>query len=90
MANSKSTAELLNQLRALLREAFSLRNQGASYAKIARAHGYVDGYMRMLVESGLADERTLLELVSEVRRGVDGPATGPVEVEEPTPLAIAS
>ena len=75
MAKEKSTRELLDHLRALLREAFLLRKHGAVYAKIARAHGYADGYMRMLTESGLADTRTLLALVAEVRESVDGPAT---------------
>ena len=89
MANSKSTAEFLDHLRALLREAFQLRNQGAAYAKIARAHGYADGYMRMLTETGLCDTRTLLGVVAEVRRNVDGPATGLVEIEQPAPLALA-
>jgi hypothetical protein len=82
MEGSKSTGELLDQLRLLLREAFALRNQGAAYARIARAHGYADGYMRLLLDSGAVDDRTLLELVAEVRRCVDGPATAVVELEE--------
>jgi hypothetical protein len=75
MAQFKSSAELVHQLRLLLREAFALRNQGAAYAKIERAHGYADGYMRMLMDSGMMDARTLLALVADVRREVDGPAT---------------
>ncbi len=82
MENHKSTAELLDQLRALLREAFVLRNQGAAYARIARAHGYADGYMRLLMDSGVIDARSLLALVADVRRSVDGPATAVVEIEE--------
>lgn len=76
MAPFKSTPELLEQLRSLLREAFLLRQQGAAYAKIERAHGYADGYMRMLMDSGIMDARSLLKLVADVRREVDGPATG--------------
>jgi hypothetical protein len=83
MAQSKSTAELVDQLRALLREAFQLRNQGAAYARIAKAHGYADGYMRMLMDSGMMDARTLLALVADVRREVDGPATTTVGAEQP-------
>jgi len=83
MGQFKSTAELMNQLRTQLREAFQLRNQGASYARIARAHGYADGYMRMLLDSGMVDARTLLDFVAQVRREVDGPATAVVELEQP-------
>ena len=81
MAQFKSTAELVEQLRSLLHEAFSLRHQGAAYARIQRAHGYADGYMRMLMDSGMMDARSLLALVAEVRREVDGPATREVARE---------
>ena len=81
MAQFKSTAELVDQLRALLHEAFSLRHQGAVAARIQRAHGYADGYMRMLMDSGMMDARTLLALVAEVRREVDGPAAREVARE---------
>jgi hypothetical protein len=87
MAKSKSTFELIDQLRALLREAFALRNQGASYARIARAHGYADGFMRMLVESGTIDAQALLKIVADVRREVDGPATAQVELEQAASFA---
>ena len=83
MGHMKSTAELMNQLRGSLREAFELRNQGASYARIARAHGYADGYMRMLLDTGMMDARALLAFVADVRREVDGPATALVELEQP-------
>ena len=43
----------------------SLRASGAAYAKLARAHGYVDGYMRVLLETGVAEHKELLALVSD-------------------------
>jgi hypothetical protein len=89
MAQFKSTAELVDQLRSLLREAFLLRQKGAAYARIQRAHGYADGYMRMLMDSGTMDARTLLSLVAEVRREVDGPATREVVDEASTSFVHA-
>ncbi len=85
MGHLKSSAELMNQLRDQLREAFELRNRGAAYARIARAHGFADGYMRMLLDSGMIDARALLAFVAQVRREVDGPATAVVELEQAAP-----
>jgi hypothetical protein len=75
MANHDCRAELLGNLRAMLRDVFELRLQGVAYARMARAHGYVDGYMRVLLETGLAERRELLAMVSEERLRVMGPAT---------------
>ncbi len=38
-------------------------------------HGYVDGYMRAMLESGQATKHELLELVARERARVSGPAT---------------
>jgi hypothetical protein len=67
---------MLETLRAMLRDVFRLRMDGVAYARLARAHGYVDGYMRVLLETGIADKGELLEIVAEERNKVDGPATG--------------
>jgi len=67
--------EMLENLRTMLRDVFRLRNDGVTYARLARAHGYVDGYMRALLESGVTDKSELLALVAEEREAVDGPAT---------------
>jgi hypothetical protein len=79
MTSPASKSELLQNLRMLLREAFGLRNRGAAYAKISRAQGYADGYMRMLLDAQLVDQRELLRLVGEERCRVDGPATAIVQ-----------
>jgi hypothetical protein len=71
----KSTPEMFNTLRDLLREALVLRSDGASAARLARANGSVDGYMRALLHAGLVSERELLDLVARERAAIAGPAT---------------
>ena len=82
MSMKPSKAQLCDNLRVMLRDVFRLRSEGAAYARLARAHGYVDGYMRALMEAGLADQKELLAIVSEERRAVDGPATAPVVADD--------
>ncbi|RYZ02481.1 MAG: hypothetical protein EOO73_31605 [Myxococcales bacterium] len=72
---TQSNYELLENLRSMVRDMLKLRTDGGPYAKLARAHGYVDGYMRVLLEAGIADHKSLLALVAEERRKHDGPAT---------------
>ncbi len=71
--------ELLDNLRLMLREALHLRESGVAYAKLARAHGYIDGYMRVLMETDVATQAELLHLVSSVRAATQGPAVAEVE-----------
>ncbi|MBN2193474.1 MAG: hypothetical protein JW751_11725 [Polyangiaceae bacterium] len=73
--------ELLDNLRGMLREAFLLREQGVAYAKLTRVHGFVDGYMRVLMDTGIASQRDLLALVAETRAEALGPGTREVEAE---------
>jgi hypothetical protein len=75
MANASKT-EMLENLRGMLRDVLRLRNEGVAYAKLSRAHGYLDGYMRVLLETGLFSQKELLALISEERNLHDGPATG--------------
>jgi hypothetical protein len=72
---------MLENLRMMLREVFRLRTQGAEYARLARAHGYIDGYMRVLLETGVAEKQELLSLVAAERSRIDGPATRSVEAD---------
>lgn len=72
---------MIKTLRGLLRDTCLLRNQGAAYAKLAHCQGYADGYMRVMVDSGIIDNHELLELIRDVRRGVDGPATRVLSAE---------
>jgi hypothetical protein len=73
-----SKADMLDNLRTMLRDVFRLRSEGVAYARLARAHGYVDGYMRSLLENEIADKSELLALVAAERELVDGPATATV------------
>ena len=59
----------------MLRDVFAARAAGTSYVRMARAHGYVDGYMKAILEHGVASKDELLKLVAEERRRIDGPAT---------------
>jgi hypothetical protein len=68
-------AEMLAELSRLLHDLFTARAEGANYPRLARAHGYADGYMRALLESGQCTKHELLELVAAERARVSGPAT---------------
>jgi hypothetical protein len=76
MQDQHEKAAMLDNLRVMLRDVFRLRRDGAAYARLSRAHGYVDGYMRALMESNVATQKELLDLVAAERVRVDGPATG--------------
>lgn len=78
---ASSKAEMLENLRAMLRDVFKLRSSGVAYARLARAHGYVDGYMRVLLDTDVATKKELLDLVAEERQGTYGPMTGALEPE---------
>jgi hypothetical protein len=60
-----------------------LRTEGVAYANLSRAHGYLDGYMRVLLETGLFSQRELLALISEERNRQHGPATGVITADLP-------
>jgi len=78
----RAKAELVEELRSMLRDLFAARSEGAVYTRLARAHGYVDGYMRALLESGMATKEELLAVVAEERTRADGPATAEVKADE--------
>ena len=79
---TQSKTQLLENLRGMVRDMVHLRSEGGAYAKLARAHGYVDGYMRVLLETGVADDKTLLALVSDERRKFEGPSTRELRAED--------
>lgn len=85
----RSKDELLTELRRLLNEAFVAREQGANYARLTRAHGYVDGYMRVLLDSGHATKDELLRIVAAERARVSGPSTREVALEGAGDVAAA-
>ena len=89
---SASKTEMLENLRGMLRDVLRLRTEGVAYAKLSRAHGYLDGYMRVLLETGLFSQKELLGLISEERNLHDGPATGLVveDVRSEAPRGVVS
>ncbi|MBK8172949.1 MAG: hypothetical protein IPK60_21815 [Sandaracinaceae bacterium] len=59
--------ELIRVLRGLLQDVLKARFAGAAHARLARAHGYADGYMRALLDTGLVSRETMLQVVGEER-----------------------
>ena len=75
-------SDLLAELRTMLDDVLHAKTRGESYQRLARAHGYVDGYMRALLESGIATRQELLLLVADERSAVHGPATREVTLDD--------
>ncbi|MCC6521804.1 MAG: hypothetical protein IT373_04015 [Polyangiaceae bacterium] len=78
----KSKAQMLSELRKMLHDVFAARAAGTEFARMARAHGYVDGYMRALLETGATTKHELLGVVAEERARVSGPAVGAVASDD--------
>jgi hypothetical protein len=76
-----STERLMLELRRHLREVFALHGKGSG-AELMRAQGYVDGYMRVLLEAGLVNAGELLRLVAAERAAERGPATREIAFSE--------
>ncbi|AUX42936.1 hypothetical protein SOCE26_043760 [Sorangium cellulosum] len=74
----RSKTETMAGLRRMLHEMLTAREGGESAPRLARTQGYVDGYMRALLDSGQATRQELLELVALERARVSGPATAEV------------
>jgi hypothetical protein len=63
----KNKAEMILELRSMLADVFAAKASGEGYERLARAHGYVDGYMRALIELGVVTKDELVELVTYER-----------------------
>jgi hypothetical protein len=63
-------SQLLAQVRALVADVTRARFEGGAYAKMMRAHGYADGYMRALLDAGLVDRAEMLKVVGSARTDV--------------------
>ncbi len=70
----KAKAELLTELRGMLRDVFVAKAAGQEYGRLARAHGYVDGFMKVILDAGIATKAEVLEIVAAERERVSGPA----------------
>jgi hypothetical protein len=70
----RTKADLLGELKLMLNDMLAARARGVAPYRLARAHGYVDGYMRALIETGAATQKELLAVVAAERKEVFGPA----------------
>ncbi|MDB4942103.1 MAG: hypothetical protein JWP97_1637 [Labilithrix sp.] len=68
----KSKTELLSELRTMLADVFAAKASGEAYGRLARAHGYVDGFMRVLIDLGVATKAELLDVVNAERERSSG------------------
>lgn len=82
MEKASDKERLVGTLRQMLQVSFRLRNEGAPSAKLTHSQGSVDGYIRALTQSGVVDEKEVLQIIAEERRGVNGPSTRRVELEQ--------
>ena len=69
-----NSVDVISGLRTMLRGMLAASTTGAAGARLARAHGYVDGYMRALLDLGAATKSELLEVVASERERQHGPA----------------
>jgi hypothetical protein len=74
----KSKVEVVAELRGMLADVFAAKASGEAYGRLARAHGYVDGFMRALLDMGVVTKAELLELVNAERERSSGPAMRPM------------
>lgn len=74
----KTKADVVSELRSMLADVFAAKASGEAYGRLARAHGYVDGYMRALLELGVATKAELVEVVNAERERSSGPAMRPM------------
>ena len=73
--------EVLSHLRTMLNDVIRASAAGVAQGRIARAHGYVDGYMRALLDLGVTSREELLQVVASEREHVSGPAVRVLELE---------
>jgi hypothetical protein len=83
----RTKEEMLSAVEGMLKEAFLAKAEGASQPRLARAYGYADGYLKALLDAGLATQKELLALVADVRTAIGGPAT---ETKEASSTEVAA
>jgi hypothetical protein len=70
----RTGVEMISELKTMLRDMFVASASGAGGARLSRAHGYVDGYMRAMLDLDVASKAQLLALVAAERERFAGPA----------------
>ena len=74
----KDKAQMISKLRTMLADVFKAKERGEAYGRLARAHGYVDGYMRGLLDLGVTTKEELVDIVNAERERSSGPAMRPL------------
>jgi hypothetical protein len=74
---------VLEELRTMFRGVLALSASGGSQGQHAHVRGCVDGYMRALLDLGVATPGELLRLVASERQRANGAAVG---ILEPPPV----
>jgi hypothetical protein len=82
----RTKSEVLTDLRVMLKDVLAAKAAGGTHQRIARAHGYVDGYMRALLDLEVLGKNELLEIVSAERERASGPAMRLLDEVTPMPL----
>lgn len=58
---------ILDELAAMLKDVNIIADRGPRNERLSRAHGYVDGYMRALMDTGICTRQQLLDMVNQAR-----------------------
>jgi hypothetical protein len=85
----RTKSDVLADLRVMLKDVLAAKAAGGSHQRIARAHGYVDGYMRALLDLEVVGKEELLDLVAFERERASGPALRVLDEETPAPTVRA-
>ena len=70
----RTKAEMLSELERMLTNALVAKAKGATHPHLTRALGSADGYMKALLDAGIATAPELLAQVAGVRAALGGPA----------------
>jgi hypothetical protein len=81
---------MIENLRGLLGEAFALHQKGALGARLGRSYGMADGYMRALIDLGVATQKELAGVLAEERARQLGPATQTLSPESAASDTLAA
>lgn len=70
----RTKTELLEKLDEMLKDALRAKRRGAAHPHLYRAMSSADGYMKALIDAGIATVPELLARVAGIRTDVEGPA----------------
>jgi hypothetical protein len=71
--------DVLEELRTMFRNVLADSVAGGNHSRISRGRGCVDGYMRALLDLGLATRGELVQLIATERERAAGPAVRTID-----------